>query len=611
VALAGAAAIGQVAFASSQTEGDLLANLPGLDELPLRSLEVLLPVAAALASLVAAFLVPTWRRSGMRLAAMAGAIAVTGVGAVLWAHMAEFGLQELGRPTTAIEYHLPIWLVITASIAAVLLVLSLILLGIRYFFTFFTTVSMGGVAIGSMALVITLSVMSGFENDLRSKILGSNAHLLVTREDEAPFEDYQEVMKQIAHVRDVQAVTPHLTSEVVIAGASNYWNVIIKGIDPDSVAEVTKLGKDLEDPASLEQLIPQLEPDDEAGVDPDRTEPDAPAEPESDPDLLDPAPEDLEVGDVGPIDLSGGLTDMPEDPEAPETEERELIIDSIEDPEDGWEPPPHPLAPEVAALPGVLVGRELVTQINLYTSQEVKVISPLGQNTVAGQTPYIKPYRVAGVFYTGMYEYDLKLVYVELSTLQDFLDLPDVASGIEIRVGNPARTESVLADLRELLGPTYQVRDWKELNRSLFSALKLEKIAMFLVLAIIILVASFSIVGNLIMVVIEKAREIAVLKTLGASDSGVTRVFIVQGFFIGVIGTTIGVSLGLGASYLLDYFGLPITKDVYYIDRLPVHVDLVQVALVGLAGMAISVAATIYPARIAARLRPVQGLRYE
>ena len=239
------------------------------------------------------------------------------------------------------------------------------------------------------------------------------------------------------------------------------------------------------------------------------------------------------------------------------------------------------------------------------------MISPLGQNTLAGQTPYIKPYRVAGVFFTGMYEYDLKLVYVELSTLQDFLDLPDVATGIEIRVDDPEDTEAVVGQLRAALGPGYRIQDWKELNRSLFSALKLEKIAMFLVLAIIILVASFSIVGNLIMVVVEKAREIAVLKTLGASDSGVTRIFSVQGFFIGLVGTAIGVCLGLIACVFAETYGIGIPPDVYYIDRLPVHVDMWSVLQVGAAGLVISVAATIYPAQIASRLRPVEGLRYE
>src|SRR5262249_1213053 len=156
---------------------------------------------------------------------------------------------------------------------------------------------------------------------------------------------------------------------------------------------------------------------------------------------------------------------------------------------------------------------------------------------------------------------------------QEFLDLGDAVDGIEVRIDDPNATDGVGAAIQHAVGSGYEVRDWKELNRNLFSALKLEKIAMFLVLAITILVASFSIIGNLIMVVVEKAKEIALLKTLGASDRGVMFLFVTQGFFIGLIGTTLGVVWGLAVCYLVQHFGLPLNPDVYYIDRLPIHVE--------------------------------------
>ena len=208
-----------------------------------------------------------------------------------------------------------------------------------------------------------------------------------------------------------------------------------------------------------------------------------------------------------------------------------------------------------------------------------------------------------------MYEYDLKYVYVTLDSLQTFLDRGDAVDGIEVRVTNPDDTDAFVARLSATLGPRYRVQDWKELNRSLFSALKLEKIAMFLVLGIVILVASFSIIGNLVMVVVEKAREIALLKTLGASDLGVMQLFAIQGLMIGLIGTALGVGTGLLGCWAGKRYGLPLNPDVYYIDRLPIHVDPSSVLAAASAGILISILATVYPAIIAARVRPAAGMR--
>ncbi|HUS68209.1 MAG TPA: FtsX-like permease family protein [Kofleriaceae bacterium] len=637
VTIASWMALGWMLLALQRDQGELIHALALEGDAPIW-LEpgVLAPAALAVLALGAAF--GLRRRGALAVAGLAGALIVAGFAYEVWLRLAAYSAAETLRPASGIEFRTPVVVIIPAALGGVLLLLSLLLLGIRYMFTFFTTVSIGGVAIGTMALVITLSVMSGFESDLREKILGSNAHILISREDEQPFREYKDVMKAVARAPGTIGMSPYLETEVVVAGSSNYFNVVVRGIDPRTIARVTDLRDDLEDRESLERMWP-MEDDGGLGAPPDAGPAAEQPQPTRDAGALDPAPDDMNVGDTEPEDFSGaGAGAEPEPEPEPEPEvvdpapadmnvgdtepddysgeegmTHDALIDAIEGVEVTAEGQvgPRKLPPEVAALPGVLVGRELVKQINLYVGQEVKIISPLGQNTLAGQTPYIKPYRVAGVFFTGMYEYDLKRVYVELSTLQDFLDVPDVASGIEIRVSDPEDTDAVVAALHRNIGSGYRIQDWKELNRSLFSALKLEKIAMFLVLAIIILVASFSIVGNLIMVVIEKAREIAVLKTLGASDGGVTRIFIVQGFLIGLVGTLIGVSLGLAVCYIADTFGIGIPPDVYYIDRLPIHVDLYSVGVVAAAGVVISVAATIYPARIAARLRPVQGLRYE
>ncbi|MBV8760828.1 MAG: FtsX-like permease family protein [Deltaproteobacteria bacterium] len=520
---------------------------------------------------------------------------------------------------------------------------------LRYVFTFFTTVPLVGVWIGTGALVCVLSVMSGFESDLREKILGSNAHIQVTRED-GDFTEWREVKDKIDHTPGIVASTPYAVSEVVIAANQNGMNVIIKGIDTKTVGKVTELVKDLRDKDGIKLLEPQV-PDvhdlrvtptptgSGAVVDPppsdmpERGDPIDFSVPTAEPagsdtgsaaaadrmppppdvgsdylvaqeDIVDPPPPDLLTSDAPPRDYSGSAGSG-SDFEASQIVHISPDADLADSPS---------LSQRTQSLPGILVGQELVKQTHLYTGEEVRVVSPLSDPSNPDATgtpiPFNRDYRVAGVFFTGMYEYDLKYVYVTLDSLQDFLDRGDAVDGIEVRIGSPDDTDAYVAKLSQMLGPKYRVQDWKELNRSLFSALKLEKIAMFLVLGIVILVASFSIVGNLIMVVVEKAREIALIKTLGASDVSVMQIFAIQGLLIGLIGTALGIGTGLAACYVGKAFGIPLNPDVYYIDRMPVNVEPNSVILTAAAGILISMAATFYPALLAARVRPAAGMRH-
>jgi lipoprotein-releasing system permease protein len=542
---------------------------------------------------------------------------------------------------------------------------------IRYIFTFFTTVPVVGVWIGTMALVCVLSVMSGFESDLREKILGSNAHIQVTRED-GDFTGWREVKARIDQIPGVVASTPYAESEVVIAANSNGMNVIIRGIDPATIGKVTELVKDLEpvgDPieqaATLTRLaplvvdprdrgVPALAPPTSNHVDP--PPPDLPnsgdpidfTQPDQD-SAAAPSPADATrsiVESVGPVVAppretgaraaapTGAPGAQPPDDRAGASKvdppPRDLLstddapIDYSEPGVGIVDPTIHvtdtPLSDQpvlskrTQALPGILVGRELVKQTHLYTGEEVRVVSPLSDPSNPDATgtpiPFNRDYRVAGVFFTGMYEYDLKHVYVSLESLDEFLDRGDAIDGIEVRVPSPDDTDVYVQRIGTALGPQYRVQDWKDLNRSLFSALKLEKIAMFLVLGIVILVASFSIVGNLIMVVVEKAREIALLKTLGASDASMMNIFAIQGLLIGITGTALGISMGLVLCFLGKRYGIPLNPDVYYIDRMPVHVEPFSVAITAAAGVFISIAATFYPAIVAARVRPAAGMRH-
>ena len=210
-----------------------------------------------------------------------------------------------------------------------------------------------------------------------------------------------------------------------------------------------------------------------------------------------------------------------------------------------------------------------------------------------------------------MYEFDSKLAYVSLRDAQKFLGMEGEVTGIEIRTITPEAAIAVASEITRRLGPTYEVRSWEELNRSLYAALKLEKLAMFIALSFIALVASFSIIANLIMMVTEKAREVAILKSMGARDGAILRIFFAEGIYIGILGLVLGVGAGIAGCYRLATKGLPLPAEVYYIEKMPVVMRASEIAAVGLAALALCCLATIYPAVLASRMRPVDGLRYE
>ncbi len=264
--------------------------------------------------------------------------------------------------------------------------------------------------------------------------------------------------------------------------------------------------------------------------------------------------------------------------------------------------------------PSIIIGSELAKRLGLAQGSEVNLLSSSGRSGSAGFTPRVKRFTVAGIFRTGMFEYDSSLGYVSIPAARKLLGFKgDIVSGLEISVDDVYNVEQITKDLRSRVGSfTVYVRHWQEMNANLFAALELEKSAMFIILAMIVLVGSFSIVTTLVMLVIQKTKDIAVLMTVGADTSSIRRIFMLQGTFIGLAGTTIGFLIGVPLSLLLKkYQFIKLPSNVYPVDYLPVRLEFFDMAAIGIAAFLLCFLATIYPARRAAALSPSEALRYE
>jgi len=429
----------------------------------------------------------------------------------------------------------------------------IVLLGLLFaIFTVFTALSVFGVFLGTAAPIIALSVMSGFENDLKTKIRSTKADVVIETKDDHPFVDWKNVEAKLAGIPDIAGSMAYIEAEVIVKHATNAagMGIILRGIEPDRAPHVLGIGPKMKE---------------------------------------------------GKLDYLEHPEQIPDD----------LIVMPTDDGEPG-EKADKDKEPGPRVLPGILLGEELFQHIlRVFLGSEVDVACPMCGVGPTGPMPKLKPFRVAGHFYSGMYEFDSKLAYVSLRDAQKFLGMEGEVSGIEIRTVTPEAAIGVAREIGARLGPDYDVRSWEELNRSLYAALKLEKLAMFIALSFIALVASFSIIANLIMMVTEKAREVAILKSMGARDGAILRIFFAEGLYIGVLGLVLGVLAGVAGCYRLATKGLPLPAEVYYIEKMPVVMRGTEIAAVALAALALCCLATIYPAVLASKMRPVDGLRYE
>lgn len=421
------------------------------------------------------------------------------------------------------------------------------------------------VAVSCAMLTTVLSVMGGFRQDLKDKILGQKAHLLIER-DEGPFTASDQLIDALSALPGVEAATPYLEAEVMLTTTNGSEGAILRGISL----------VDLERGTNLSEILV-----------------------EGDLDHLRNPEKLLEIPSFDDADEFGSLFTIEPSSEDSSAFGRTIRRDRAD-------------REERVVLPPLILGRELAQALRVYVGDEVEIVSPHGRLGPTGRLPKTRRFRVAGIFYSGMYEYDMKLVYLPIDEAARFLGAGDAIHGIEIRTRDAERAPRLIPEIQSLiLGSDLRVRDWRELNQNLFGALALERLAMFLTLGLAILIAGFSVFGTFILLIQEKSGEIAILRTLGASTKQILRSFILEGLMIGTLGSILGLALGYLLVFAAKRFRIGIPSEIFYIDHLPVHVEPLDFILVGVASIFVCVLATIFPAEMASRLRPVDSLRHE
>jgi lipoprotein-releasing system permease protein len=529
-------------------------------------------------------------------------------------------------------------------------------------FNLLATIIAFSVAQGCMALVLVLGLMGGLEDDLRGRLLDHRAHVRIARHDRAGFIADEALLASLRALPEVAGASALLEGEVLVRTAYGRQGATLIGIDPIRHASVTALPAEVEQGSYVFMTAPgriphfrrrpeapadstvALDRDVEAeALDPDPAS-EAPVPRDLDPASEAPVPRDLDPASEAPAseapvprDLSddddgGGWEDpaveiprlraagdlppaatlvLPPDARiAPESPEPEPASEPLLAP--ASEPAMDALAePEAdGVLPPVLLGRELAVELGVGMGDPLQIITPVGRMTPQGMVPGMVLTRVAGVFFTGIFDIDRKHLYLPLDQAQAFQRAGFQVNAIDIKLHHVEAIDagrSVVA--AAVVGHELVVEDWRDQNRDLFAAMFLEKVAMFIALVFVILVAAFGILATNLMAVLEKAPEIAILKTMGCRDRELARTFALEGLCVGALGVFGGIAAGVALGLALGVHGLPIQGGVFYLERLPIRIDPAEVAVVAAIALAIVALSSAWPARSAARLRPVDGLR--
>jgi lipoprotein-releasing system permease protein len=410
-------------------------------------------------------------------------------------------------------------------------------IGLRYlrarrretFISLITVISVLGVMIGVMTLNVVMAVMTGFEETLRDRLLGINAHVALVKSGDQ-VSDYDKLVEEVKKEQGVVAASPSIYGQVMLTAGPRVSGVVVRGVDPDRINQVVDIERFIK-PGSLQNLEK-----------------------------------------------------------------------------------PHPLQVDgrTVLLPGVILGTRLANQLGVFPGSPIQVVSPLGSPTAIGVIPKVRRFVVVGIFNSGMSEIDSTLVYMGLADAQKFFELDDTVTNIEIRVEDVYQAKAVADNIQRRLGFPYLTEDWSRLWPNLFSALKLEKTVYFLVLLLMVLIGAFNIISTLIMVVMEKRKDVAILQSMGATRDSIRKIFLIKGCVIGVVGTLLGVFLGFAICLLIQkYSFIELPKDVFLISTVPVRIYWSNFLLVAFASLCVCLLASIYPARQAAKLDPVEIIRYE
>jgi lipoprotein-releasing system permease protein len=379
-----------------------------------------------------------------------------------------------------------------------------------------------GFILGVMALIVALALMTGFQEDIQSKILGTSAHVMVYSSHLRGITNYGNTIKKVAADPLIVSVSPVVYGKAMIYSAGGANGIIVKGIDPFQEGKVSDLAARIDTKALAQLKNPGQERD------------------------------------------------------------------------------------------GIILGTDLAQSLHVHAGDLVTLVSPDSMLSPLGLMPKFKKFRVLGEFNSGLYEYDTSWALVGMETAQRLFSLGDAVSLIECRVRDIYGAEKIADQLQKKLGSSFVTDNWIHQNKSLFSAMKLEKIMLFITIALIVLVASFNVISTLVMMVLEKTRDIAILMAMGCTSRQIMRIFMLQGILIGVVGTIVGAFLGVTGSFIMDHFRvIQLPLDVYFIPYLPFHVRPIDFALVTFTALVISFISTLYPALRASRVNPSEALRYE